>query len=258
MDMIKKSILMMVALLASSLVLNAQTDTYVSTRTEKGFFAPHSTSTGLSYIHESYRAEKTNVEDPITLKGVGFDMAFSWDFYKNLSIVFPLGFYYTWSKDNNPSLYYGYDKISRNEFGMQFGLMAGTGYRLNQNTYVTISAGPKINFTYWDSATLHGDNSKYTIYYHNGTWTQKTNGEKTDGYTEAKHSFIDIPLCFSASIKHKGYGLYVSYDYGLINRLSKDYYDYTRKNDYLRIGVMVYFDEFTLGKKKEIDSNIIM
>ena len=255
MDMIKKSFLMMVALLASFLASNAQTDTYVSTRTEKGFFAPHSTSAGLSYIHESYRAEKNNVEDPITLKGVGFDMACSWDFYKNLSIVFPLGFYYTWMKDSYASGYNALNKVSRNEIGLQLGLMAGTGYRINRNTNVTFSFGPKINCTLGDWETTRGDNYKYTIEYTYGDWTRKSNGTKTRGKSEATHKLIDIPLCFNASIRHKGYGLYVSYDYGLINRLNKDYYDYTRKNDYLRVGVMVYFDEFTLGKKKEIDSN---
>lgn len=258
MDMIKKSFLMMVALLASSLASNAQTDTYVSTRTEKGFFAPRTETIGLSYIHESYRAEIDNDAAPNSLKGVGLDFVYSFKVYKNLSFDLPLGWYYTWSKDSNPSLYYEYNKISRNEFGMQFGLMPETGFRFNKDTYVTVSVGPKINWTAFDFETLHGDNSKYTIEYTGGDWTRKSNGSKTTGKSEATHNYIDIPLCFSASIRHKGYGLYVSYDYGLINRLNKDYYDYTRKNDYLRVGVMVYFDEFTKGKNKTIENNSIM
>lgn len=240
-------IVMAVGLLLHPVMANAQTNGYVSTRTEKGLFAPIGQGVGFSYIHEPYRVKNDYESDPYSLNGAGMDAFLSFRLYKKISIEMPIGIYYTWMKDTERL---DCNSLKKYESGMQLGVMFGTAYRFNRNSHAALSFGPKFNMTIYDAQTKHYDNARYHREFTSGSWSQKVNGVKSAGDGDATHNFIDIPLSIKLSYQYKGVGMYVNYDYGLINRLNSDYYkesgdpkSYKRYNDYLRVGLMFYIGQ---------------
>lgn len=228
-------------------------ETYHKTETkEKGFVAPNDGSLTLAYDRQMYRLSGPGASgDPFKLNGVKVGGTFHARIKGALGMEIPLLFRMGYMKDSDPDDT-TLDYMKKTSLGLQMGFMICTSYRFRRKCYITLAAGPKLDFTMMASQIERGLDGSRTMYdFISGDGTYKYNGNVTtlDNDNLKQNKIFDLPFSFGATFRYKAIGLSVHYDVGTINRCKDAYYrvagvstDFIkRRDDFLTVGLQIYF-----------------